>query len=200
MTIYCLLPWVQYVPHQGLGTPVIRFALKYGNLEVRRVQDSDSLPILAVPSLPALLSLFPLAFFTKASLWVTLLYRVAADIFSTLPMAIRAVELIVCGSKKYHSHMTDVDGLWTDDDIVVAITFAAECRMRAFIKGRGEIMLAIAIAVMFLGIAFEYLSRCVIARQHRKREWTGLAILHENNTAMSLKIRQLLYTLENRCQ
>lgn len=72
MTIFGPIPFVQFVPRQGMNVPVMKLALKYGNLEKRRVQESDSLPILAVLFIPALLSLFPLAFFQEASLVATL--------------------------------------------------------------------------------------------------------------------------------
>lgn len=194
MSVQTVVPWTYSVPCQQVIGPVTGLALEYGNLEMRRVQDADSLPMLAVLFLPALLSLFRLACFLEASLPATVAYEVATDILSVFPMAIRGVELIVYGSRKYYSHSTDVEGLWNDDDIVVAVTFAARCGIKHFVKRTGGILLAIAFVVMLLGIVLEYLSRCMTARQRcdRKRVWTGQVMVEETDSGKSFKMCQKL--------
>lgn len=182
-----VVPWA-YIPRQRMGAPVIRRALEYGQLELRRVQDSESLAMLAALVVPSLLSLLPLALFQEASLSATLAYGATTDILSVFPMVIRGVELIVYGSRMHYSYLTNVEGLWEDKDVVVAVTFAAECRMKPFVRRRGEVMLAVAIALMLLGIRLEYLSRYALVRQCCEREWTGLAILHEHESVKLLKI------------
>lgn len=156
-----------------------RNALEYGNIEKIKVQESDSLSTVSVLLLPAIMSLFPLALFQEASLWTTLVYAAATDIFSVLPVAFKGIELVVYGSRKHYSHVTDVSGLHKDKKTLqYAHTWVSMCKMKPFVRRRGVCYVKGAVTLMLLGIFLEFWIKATLSRKEA-RTWRGRVVVDD---------------------
>lgn len=161
-------------------TTSTRNALEYGKVEKLKVQESDSLSVAALPLMPAVLSLFPLALFQDASLPASLAYAVATDVLSVLPLAIKGVELLIFGSRKHYAQVTDLSGVSHTRTASFVSTWVSECGMKPYIWRRGMAFVMAAVAQMTFGAALEVLSRRALSRKKKVCTWTGFAVLDDD--------------------
>lgn len=150
-----------------------------------KVQESDSLSVLALLVLPAILSIFPLAMLPAA-----LAYTVATDIISVLPLAIQGVELLVYGSRKHYGHVTDISGINHTQKLSYIITLVAECEMKPSFRRRGVAYVTGAVLLMIFGISLEVFSNRAISRRNQIRTWSGFVLLGENGHDKTLRMSQ----------
>lgn len=196
------IPW----PHFDFGvrswlkedlpiSPAIVQALQKGNFEKEMVVDSSSFSNLAILLLPVILALLPIAVFQDASVMATVLYAVATDMVSVLPIAIKGAELVVYGSRRHYAFNSNLYGmngsavvkversigpLRIGKRIAMTETWAAECRMNSFVRQRGIGLLALAVAAMMLGIVLEVLARRFAEKRKEHCAWRNAAVFeHE---------------------
>lgn len=158
----------------------IRHAVMQGNFEKEMVEDSDTFSNLAILLLPVVLSLVPIALFQDTSMITTVLYAIATDVVSVMPIAIKGLELVVYGSQRHYKANHFLFGIETGSPTSVASSWAAECDMKPFVRRKGTILLAVALSAMMFGVVLEFVARrCIHRRAFRKRWREGVWQEHE---------------------
>ncbi len=142
----------------------------YREHEKELVEDSDTFSSLAILLLPAALALVPLGLFQDVSLSLALLYTLATDVVSVLPVAIKGVELLVYTSKTHYATVSNVLGAGTEKDVAVAETWVASCAMKNAYREKGIALLTTAISAMFVGIFYEFITRGYLARFKTRKD------------------------------
>lgn len=156
--------WTHFQMRELWYNPALEAALFRGQHEKELVQDSDTASNLAILFLPAALALVPLGLFQDVSISVTLLYILATDVVSVLPVAIKGIELLVYSSKVHTATASYLYGARTATDLAAAETWVANCWMTPRIRNEGIAILFTAIAVMLFGILLEVLTTSKIRR------------------------------------
>lgn len=169
-------------------SPSTANALEFGKVEKMRVEESNSFSILALILMPAVLSIFPLAVFQEASLPAALVYAICTDVLSILPLATKGVELLIYGSRKHYSHVTDISGVSHTPTMSYLATWVTECRMKPYVLRRGVAYVTGAGVIMIFGIVLEVLSRYMVSRKKPVRTWSGLVVLDEDGHLKTLRM------------
>lgn len=158
-------------------SPSIRAALSAGLFEKEMVEDSDTFSNLAIIAFPAMFALLPIALFQDTSLQLTLVYAIATDAVSVLPMAIKGVELIVYGSRDYYAYNMILYGPGEKSDVSVLSVWVARCRMVGYVRQMGIGLLVGAATAMVIGVALEFVCRIVFSRGAKRPVWRGSVAL-----------------------
>lgn len=148
-------------------SPAIRRALTAGQYEKEMVEDSDTFSSFAILLLPVVLALVPIALFQDTSMLATVLYAVATDVVSVMPIAIKGIELLVYGSRRHYAFNTDMHDMSAGSATSVVETWAAKCTIHPFVRQKGIGLLAGAVSAMVLGILLEFVARRFIRRRLR---------------------------------
>lgn len=141
------------------NNPAIIAALQKGQHQKELVEDFNTRSNDALVFLPALLALVPIGLFQDISLSFMVLYIVATDIISVLPLLIKGWELIDYGSDSNYATVSHFYGGSTEYDLAVAETWCAKCFMKPGIKRKGIWLVCAAVAFIVLGIVFELVTR-----------------------------------------
>lgn len=165
-------------------------ALSYGQVEKIKIQESDSVSTLALLFIPAILSVIPLGLFQEASLSVMVLYAVATDFLSVLPIAVQGVELLLYGSRKHFSYVSDISNDERQISLEKFATSVTKCEANPSVWRRGAIFVALAAILMTCGFAFEILSRRKLSRKTKERAWSGPGLLDEAGYRRALRLPQ----------
>lgn len=144
--------------------PGIQAALRKGNHEKEQVEDSDTISNDALIVLPAILALVPIGLFQDVSLYITIIYIIATDVISVMPLLIKGIELIIYGSKKHYATVSYFYGGQNATDLAVVETWAVECSMRSFVKRKGIVLLCSAFLSISVGIFLEFFTRYLVKR------------------------------------
>lgn len=160
--------WSHFGMREMSLNPALQTALLRGQHEKEIVGDSQTPSNLAILLLPAALALVPLGLFQDVSLAVTLLYTLATDVISVLPVAIKGIELIVYGSKVHTATVSYLYGAGNLNDLAAGETWVAKCRMKPNLKFEGIAILTTALATMIVGILLEFLTRVWVKRLRRR--------------------------------
>lgn len=119
------------------------------------------------------------------------MYTVATDICSVLPLAVKGIELIIYGSRKHYSHVTDVASMYErNKTFQYANTWTSMCSMKPFVRRRGVCFLQGAVVLMLLGISLELLIRAVLSRKVKAHTWSGYVVLDEEEVVKSFHMPQ----------
>ncbi len=141
------------------------------------VASSGSASNMAILLLPLILALVPLGLFQDVSLTMALLYTLATDIVSVLPVALKGIELL-SGDTSKHSTVSYVYGKPGKENFAVAETWAAACRQDEGFREKGIALLFTALAAMVIGIILEIVARAQVSKYkiEQKRDY---ARVHE---------------------
>lgn len=95
--------------------PAVNLALRAGEFERDILEDADTPSNQAIMILPVALALVPIALFQDASNLATVLYAVATDVVSVMPIAVKGMELVIYGSRRHYAFSTEMVGMSRDD-------------------------------------------------------------------------------------
>lgn len=154
------------------ASPAIVQAIERGEFEKAMVEGSNSFSNLSVLFLPAFLALLPIAVFEDTGTIATVLYAMATDVASAMPIAIKGVELVVYSSQRHYANHANMYGVRTGTGLAVVETWAAECRMKPFVRQRGIGLITLGVSVMALGIVLE-----IVASRFARKRKKGQAFL-----------------------
>lgn len=93
--------WSHFDPSAFWLNPALELASHRGEHQKDLVEDSETASNLAILMLLTALALVPHRLFQDVSLLLTLLYTVATDIISVLPVATKGFELILYASNEH---------------------------------------------------------------------------------------------------
>lgn len=176
------LPWSHFSSRNGVSyelktNPAIVQALKRGKFEKEMVEDSDSFSYLSILAVPTVLTLLPIALFQDASMFATVLYAMATDIASAIPIVIKGIELVLYGSRRHYAFSSDMYGMNNGTGFAAAETWAAECGMKPFVLYRGMVLITLGVSVMVFGILLETIASTRTSKRKSRKESPDADIL-----------------------
>lgn len=133
-------------------------ALGAGEKQKEILQDSGTLSNIAVLMLPGALTLFPIGLFQEVGLGTVIMFSIATDVVSVLPVLIKGIEMVVYGVRKYYGLVSEFTGSSEINELGVAQVYPAVCEFQSWIKNLGIALICIAIFLMILGISLEFIS------------------------------------------
>lgn len=143
-------------------------AIEAGDRHAELLQDSSAASNIAILLLPGLLTLFPIGLFDDASLKTLIIFSLATDILSVLPIIIKGSEMIHYGRKEYFGNEIRFHGSIDDSSGIAIVQFLpAKCSFKSSQLRTGIILLAIGLLLMTMGLSLEYWS---IRRVQKKKE------------------------------
>lgn len=122
------------------------------------VMDIDIASNLAILLLPVTLALIPLSLFQDVGTLVTVLYVIATDVMSVLPVGIKGVELILLSTRKHFARAAYAYGS-ADSPILIVEMWVSRCALKSMVQTRGIILLSVAISATVLGLILEFVIR-----------------------------------------
>lgn len=180
--------WSHFASEELQENPSILQALERGDFEKEMLQDSDSFSSLSILLLPVCLALVPIALFQDTTVLATVLYAVATDVASVMPIAIKGAELVVYGSRKHYAFNCNMYNMNNENSTGVVESWAAECSVKPFVRQKGIGLLALAFSVMILGIILEVVARRFTEKRRAKQEWEDAAVLEHESFLRQLPI------------
>lgn len=169
LSLYQGLPSTSHFAFLALEeNPGIQAAIQKGEHQKELVEDSDTISNDALVLLPTLLALVPIGLFQDVSLSLTVLYIIATDVISVMPLLIKGIELIVYGSNKHYATVSHIYGSENATDLAVAETWSAVCSMRSFVRKKGLILVCISVSAICSGIFLEFLTRYLANKYKRE--------------------------------
>lgn len=144
-------------------------ALKRGSHQTQQASDATTPSNIAILALPLAMNLVPVALIADVNSLGMLVYTLLTDVLTTIPLAIKGVEVISIGASSNIAVVTRITGgnLWSDadrDKDKAAETWVAECRANGNLTLIGVILLTVAIVFMIGGIAAEILAKRFVKR------------------------------------
>lgn len=161
--------WTHFASSKLEENPALQAALRRGEHPKELVEDSDTASSIAILLLPAGLALVPIGLFEDVSLALTLMYIVATDIVSVLPVAIKGIELLIYAAQKHYAIVSYMYGGETLRDVAVAETWVASCGMRGRVSEKGIALLLTAVVAMLLGLVLEFATRWKTSKYRFRR-------------------------------
>lgn len=153
------------------ANPSVIAAIVAGEFEKEMVEASDSLSNLAILILPVALALLPIALFQDTGMLATVLYAIATDVVSVMPIALKGFELIVYGSNRHYMSNHFLNGFGGGSPTATAQSWAAECGMKPFVRQKGVVLLVGAVLAMIFGVILEFVARGVVHRRAVRKQW-----------------------------
>lgn len=148
-------------------------ALELGEYDKEMIEQSDTVSSMAVLTLPVFLALVPIAVLQDANLLATVLYAIATDVVSVLPMALKGLEMIVYASREHYAFFARMFGFKTDNDVSAVEIQAARCNIHPTVRRQGIGLLFAALIVMAAGIVLEFGVRHIRVRRKKRVRWLG---------------------------
>ncbi len=120
-----------------------------------QVQDSRTPSNIAILVLSCLIALVPISLFTEASMFIIILYAVATDIISCVPLIIKGVELMHSSSKHSDTVVWAYGPYKPRESTLVVESWSAKCTAKNDVRRIGLGLLCAALVFMSVGILIE---------------------------------------------
>ncbi|CAN8065485.1 unnamed protein product [Agarophyton chilense] len=145
-------------------------ALDKVQLYWQQAHDATSLSSIFILFLPLFLNILPIAMFADVTRLSMLFYSLLSDILTTVPLAIKGVELIHIGSTTTVGVVIRMTSFHngTRPTEAGAEVFLASCQTKAGVYNAGIAFLVIAIAFMVVGLILEVVVRQLVAQRRMK--------------------------------
>ena len=150
--------WVYYFNKELNEHLALKSVIDSSTVAKELVQDSGAASNIAILMLPALLSLVPLGLFQDFGLVAGILYAIATDVISVLPILIKGFELLITGNSTFYSMISKIYGVFEEDELGWAQTWTAKCTIQPHIRIKGIVFVTIGFSSMFIGIFLELLT------------------------------------------
>lgn len=159
--------------------------LEASDVRKELVQDADALSNTAILMIPVMLTLLPLGLFQQVTILTAILYCIATDFISVLPLLIKVAELVHTGNERFRSlygslefNKSGMIQIWT-----------AECTVNSHIRTKGGWYLGLGFAAMILGIILE-VATMVMTRSEKAKLKAETEVLLRSDAPES-KIRDI---------
>lgn len=126
---------------------------------VQQVQDATSPSNIAILALPLILNLLPIALFAELSFPGLMPYCLLNDVLTTLPMAIKGVELVQISNRRFTIVLTRMTDTSPERESVAAEMWVAEFHRVESIQPIGVAFIAVAGAMLVLGVMVDACAR-----------------------------------------
>ena len=143
-------------------------AMEKAGHEVQQMEDATSASNLAILAFPLFLNVVPIALVANVSRMRMVLYVIASDILTALPMLIKGVEIVLIAGREFQSAMTRMGDPTRDgsETSVAAEVWVASCQTRRGVRGVGVTLICVSLGLMVLGVVLEFVARWYMG--HRK--------------------------------
>jgi len=121
------------------------------------------------------MNLIPVALVADVSRTTAVFLAVLSDVLTSLPMAIKGVELLAISGNRFLSVATRVGDVRSENGSVAAEMWMVSCGTYDQVRPIGIAFLVVSISFMFLGIALEFLCRWYVNRNRRRKLLLELA-------------------------
>lgn len=139
-------------------------ALRLTELAVNQAEDAITPSNLAILAFPLILTFVPVAFTADLNTCATLVYILFTDIFSTLPLLIKGIELFFTGSQSHGEssafHVGDKKFGWLE-------IWSVQCQGSNSFVVYGIVLIAISVSAGFVGISLEILSWRIMSERRK---------------------------------
>lgn len=151
------------VPFDDPSSPLGRvFRLNQNAIDL--ASDAVTISNIAILALPMVMSLIPLAMLADMQGWAMLCYVIFTDVFSTLPLLIKGIELIMAGRSTADVVMFHL-GNTSFSQMEI---FAVECSGESKFMLLGIVFVIVSLAVLILGVCLEVFAAWYM--RNRRRE------------------------------
>lgn len=160
------------VPASGFGTIfpadniAVAEALSAGEHANQQASDATTTSNIAILALPLAMNLVPVALIADVNSVGMLVYTVATDVLTCVPLAIKGVEVLTAGLRQETVVVTRVTGL--REGAKAAEVWTARCVANGELRPVGVALLVVAIVFMVGGVAAEFVAREVVAQRRRR--------------------------------
>lgn len=160
------------VPASGFGTIfptdnlAIAEALAAGEHANQQAIDATTTSNIAILALPLAMNLVPVAVIADVNSLGMLMYTLATDVLTCVPLAIKGVEVLSVGLRRETKVVTRITGV--DDGVKAAEVWTARCITNAELRPVGIALLVVALVFMIGGVAAEFIAREVVTRRRRR--------------------------------
>ena len=158
----------------------IHDALEDMEVSVQQVEDATTPSNVAIIALPVLLSFVPIAFFANVGTNVFFAYMLFSDILTSIPMAIKGVELVLIGTSVHRSIVVRITSPspFKEMNAAAAEIWAAECKTADSVKHMGIAFIVTSIVFLIIGVSLEFIARHYSRKRRKKREDSRSSSLH----------------------
>lgn len=160
-------------PSTLLDDSAIAVAYKANLQQTELSSDSVTLSNLAILSLPMAMAAVPVAFLGKATATGTVAYVLFTDVFSTLPIFMRGIELITSARPQNTGENIYFAG---NSTLLAMEVFFAECRGEVRFQNVGIVLVVVSSCVMVAGIALELWAVRYMKRIRKKAQRDGTEV------------------------
>ncbi len=151
--------------------PAIAAALQAKSDWREQVEDSRTASNISILTLSCLVSLIPLGSFADVSMLALLVYTIATDIVSCIPLSIKGIELLQSNRQHYTTVVWAFGGLEPSTKYSLVVeSWSALCETKSDVRKTGLGLLIFALVLMTVGVILE-----IFASSRMKRR---KALLH----------------------
>lgn len=158
----------------GLDNPALRAATDISAATIDQIEDASSPGGMSIFLVPILMTLVPLALVSEVDTGKLLIYTIATDILTVLPLAIKGAEMIHFSARKAEAIRSRMYGteLTANEPVVMEVWYAS-CMATKRVEIFGAIYLSLALLFMIVGIALELYTKRLFDRKHLLKKIVG---------------------------
>ena len=176
------------------NNPAVDTALKSGSHQTQQASDATTPSNIAILALPLAMNLVPVALIADVNSFGMLVYTLLTDVLTTIPLAIKGVEVITIGASSNTAVVTSITGgnLWDNDmENKAAETWVAECRANGNLTATGIVLLVVAITFMIGGVVAEILAKRFVKRTGKvlgEEDGSSSGVFSQPNTSSTAAV------------
>ena len=135
-------------------------SLRNGEHQTQQASDATTPSNIAILALPLAMNLVPVALIADVNNWGMLVYTLLTDVLTTVPLAIKGVEVLLIGNQAKVAVVTRITGgnLGRQGNKAAEV-WVAECRATGSYQATGIVLLVVALAFMIGGVVAEMWAR-----------------------------------------
>ncbi len=157
------------------NNPAVVAAIAKGEHTRQQVEDATTPAGLAILIAPLFFTAIPVAFIAEIETVGILVYTIATDVLTVLPLLIKGIELISYGAIKKEAVRTWVYGGLTSSEAAALETWYCSCEANDRVVILGRVFIVMAFVFMAVGVGLE-----IIAAKHMKKNKTIMDFLMPN--------------------
>lgn len=146
-------------------TPAMARALRRNAAALGQARDATTYSNIAIIFLPLGMAFVPVAFFAHAGRLRALVYILATDVLSVVPVLVKGFELLMTGTRRNREAASLVLG---ERELQVVETWVAVCTGRERLRRLGTAFVAVGVAVLVFGFVLEFAAQKFVRKRTRE--------------------------------
>ena len=149
------------------NNPAIAASMRNVSATIDQIEDATTASGMAILIMPIFLTAVPVAIFGEIDSKALLLYTIATDILTVLPLGIKGIELLGYSTASHEAARTYVYGGLNDVEPAALETWYARCNATDHVKILGKLFISLAVLFMIIGIAVELVAKRIFEKRRR---------------------------------